>query len=68
MVLLYQDPKREQVGTSTLGIPSATNHNGSDIVKTNMELKNKLASMEKLITELKNENRAIKVSNSNGCN
>ena len=66
MVLLYQDPKGERVGTSTFGIPTTTTQTGSGTVKSNniMELENKVTSLEKLIAELKNENEALKVSDS----
>ena len=56
MILLYQDPKGEKVGTTTFtGISSTA-------TKVNLELESKVASLEKLITELKNENEALKVS------
>ena len=56
MILLYQDPKGEKLGTTTFtGISTTT-------TKVNLELESKVASLEKLITELKNENEALKVS------
>ena len=65
MILLYQDPKGEQVGT-TLAMTTSTTQTGSGTVRTkvNLELESKVASLEKLITELRNENEALKVSDS----
>ena len=63
MVLLYQDSEGEQVGI-TLGM--ATNMTptraGTTVAgtKVNLELESKVASLEKLITELRNENEALK--------
>ena len=64
MILLYQDPKGEQVGTTTFRVTTTTTQTGSGTVRTkvNLELESKVASLEKLITELKNENEALKVS------
>ena len=67
MVLLYQDPKGEQVGTTTLRMATSTTPTGAGTVtvtvsgtKVNLELESKVASLEKLITELRNENEALK--------
>ena len=67
MVLLYQDPKGEQVGT-TLRMATSTTPTGAGTVtvtvsgtKVNLELESKVASLEKLITELRNENEALKM-------
>ena len=63
MVLLYQDSEGEQVGI-TLGM--ATNMTptraGTTVAgtKVNLELESKVASLEKLITELRNENETLK--------
>ena len=64
MVLLYQDPKGEQVGT-TLGMTTNTTQTGvgTATTKVNLELESKVASLEKLITELRNENEALKMVN-----
>ena len=64
MVLLYQDPKGEQVGT-TLRMATSTTPIGAGTVtvsgtKVNLELESKVASLEKLITELRNENETLK--------
>ena len=66
MILLYQDPKGEQVCT-TLTVTTTTTQTGSGTVRTkvNLELESKVASLEKLITELRNENESLKVSDSN---
>jgi hypothetical protein len=68
MVLLYQDPKGETVGT-TLRMTANTTQTGSDTARTkvNLELESKVASLEKLITELRNENEILKVSDFHYC-
>ena len=64
MVLLYQDPKGKQVGTS-LRIATNTSTTetgiGAATTKVNLELESKVASLEKLITELRNENETLKM-------
>ena len=50
MIMLYQDPKGEQVGTT---ITTVTTQIGSGTVRI-QELESKVASLEKLITELRN--------------
>ena len=62
MVLLYQDPKGKQVGT-TLRMATNTTQTGvgTAMTKVNLELESKVASLEKLITELRNENEALKM-------
>ena len=67
MILLYKDPKGAQVGT-TLQITTdatQTGSGGTEMTKVNLELESKVASLEKLITELRNENETLKVSDSN---
>jgi hypothetical protein len=62
MVLLYQDPKGKTVGT-TLRTRANTAQIGSDTarIKVILELESKVASLEKLTTELRNENEILKV-------
>lgn len=65
MILLYQDPKGERVGTctSTKGITTVTTQAGhGDATTINTALANKVAALEKTITELRNENETLKVS------
>ena len=67
MILLYKDPTGAQVG-ATLQITSDATQTGSgstERTKVNLELESKVASLEKLITELRNENETLKVSDSN---
>ena len=67
MVLLYQDPKGKQEGTSLRTATNTTQTGvGTATTKVNLEMESKVASLEKLITELRNENEALKmVSGSN---
>ena len=68
MILLYQDPKGKQVGTTLqMTTSAAQSQSGSGTIRTkvNLELESKVASLEKLITELRNENETLKVSDSN---
>ena len=62
MVLLYQDPKGKQVST-TLRMTTNTTQTGvgTATTKVNLELESKVASLEKLITELRNENEVLKM-------
>ena len=67
MILLYQDPKGELVGTTlrmTTNANVAQTGSGPTVrSKVNpSELESKVASLEKLVTELRNENEALKVS------
>ena len=65
MILLYQDPKGEQVGTTLQRTANATqSRSGTVSTKINLELESKVASLEKLVSELRNENETLKVSNS----
>ena len=64
MILLYKDPTGAQVG-ATLQITSdatQTGSGGTERTKVNLELESKVASLEKLITELRNENETLKAS------
>ena len=63
MVFLYQDPKGDRVGTSTAGITTVITQTGPGTAN-NVEWENKIASLEKMIVELKTENETLKVSNS----
>ena len=67
MILLYQDPKGERIGTctSTKGITTitTTQTGHGDAAPTITALANKVAALEKTIAELRNENEALKVSN-----
>lgn len=59
MVLLYRDPQGEKIDTSTMKITTSTTQTGT---KSNTEWEMKLASLEKTIANLRNENEALKVS------
>ena len=61
MVFLYQDPNGERVGTTTVGISTVVTQNGPGTLST-AEWGSKVASLEKLIVELKSENETLKVS------
>ena len=67
MILLYQDPKGELVGTTLRMTTNAnvTQTGSGPTVREKVnpsELESKVASLEKLVTELRNENEALKVS------
>lgn len=64
MILLYQDPKGDRIGTctATMGITTVTTQTGN-AAPMNTALANKVAALEKIITELRNENETLKVSN-----
>ena len=65
MILLYKDPKGAQVGTTLQITTDATQTVSGGTERTNLELESKVASLEKLISELRNENETLKVSDSN---
>ena len=51
------------MGTSTAGITTVITQTGPGTAN-NVEWENKIASLEKMIVELKKENETLKVSNS----